>query len=177
MATPKYLAVSQFVGKIELMLGNYPQFDDFAVWVEKKYIDKVLTYEYRVKLFKDQFDHVDEEALYGRILNGLTSGWTNEAGILVEMVGIKEMLKWFFAYEFLTTKTDQRNKESNAETVYINKISGARDSANLDIVGIWNQGVEYYNQIVEYLTKQKSDTDYFDNWTYVKLEKINSFGI
>ena len=176
MATPKYLAVSQFVGKIELMLGNYPQFDDFAVWVEKKYIDKLLTYEYRVQLFKYDLTG-DEKQIYDYLLDGFTSGWVNDAGILKEMVGIKEMVKWFFAYEFLTTKTDQRNKESNAETVYINKISGARDSANLDIIGIWNQGVEYYNQIVEYLTEQKSDTDYFDNWTYVKLEKINSFGI
>ena len=85
MATPKYLAISQFVGKIELMLGNYPQFDDFAVWVEKKYIDKLLTYEYRVQLFKYDLTG-DEKQIYDYLLEGFTSGWVNDAGILKEMV-------------------------------------------------------------------------------------------
>lgn len=179
MATPFYLAESQFTGRIRIDFGNYADFNDFAADIEQEYMQKLLGY----RIYKTIADYENGMALglddkYGVLIEGDRDGWTDDDGVLRRLSGLKEMLKWFFYVHYLTEDHDARTVSGDPQEVYIKTVNGARHVFNQKIVKAWNRAVDLYYEIVDYMEYIESGTpDTYEDWDYEELEYINNFGI
>ena len=175
MATPSYLAKSQFVGDIHLLFGNYEDFNDFAVNIEKKYLQKLLGFNHYYEIYiagnKDQ--------KYVNLRDGIEAGYEDRDGYQQELRGFKEMLKYFFYFHYVIEVQTERTLSGDPQEAYIKMVGGSKQSANVRLCNAWNTGVKYYNQLVDYMIITEDNTpDTYEDWVYDDtLTNINTFGI
>ena len=168
--TPSYLAKNQFVGPIELDFGNYENFNEFAYYIEQKYMVKLLGDDLKLALQASP-----ETTKYANLLNGVE--YEHSDGQTYDMKGIKEMLKWFFYYHFVIEEEDE-NTQADPQQAYIRAVNGVKFIKNRKTIRAFNRGVDLYDEVIKYIDHINGVTaNTYDDWIYETLEKINSFGI
>ena len=160
MATPQYLAKTDFKGVLKIDFGNYDQFDDLAAKIETDYMTKLF-------------------GVYLRNTVSLKSGLSYQvSGDYYEIHGTTEMLKYFFYFHYMTEHHTEMARTDKIEEIYSYAVGGQKARMNRLIVNNWNTAVDYYNEIIDYVNYQISQgsTDY-EGFNPVILEKINEFGL
>ena len=177
MATPAYLSKTQFIGRIGLQIGNYDDFNNYAYDIEQMYLLKLLGFQQKREYEVDNADGT-LQSKYEYIISGILAGYEDQNGVLRQLKGFREMVKWFFYFHFVTEQQDPRTLSGDPQEAYIQAVNGSKNVMNRRVISAYNQGVDYYNEIVDYMTYIESETpDTYENWEYEELKKINIFGI
>jgi len=177
MANPVFLTKAQFTGQVEIDFGNYDEFNQFAIEIEKKYAFELFGYEMGR-------DILNKLAALQLVYSGTDDYWTDlrlsNPYRAKNLEGFAAMVKYFFYFEFITRVQDKRTLSGDPQEAYVRSIQGERHIKNNHLVMVWNEGVRCWNEIVDYCGYQvdyESNTDY-NRWPYTaEKETINTFGI
>jgi hypothetical protein len=165
MATPSYIAKTDFQkvgtgGSLLIDFGNYEDFDNFAYEIEQKYMTKLF-------------------GVYLRNIVDLKSGqsWTDGTNYY-EHHGTTAMIQQFFYFHYYTDIEMSVKTSSDAATAYIKTVEGVRHLSNRRMIAAYNKGVDYFNELVDYINYRISEgsTDY-PGFATEKMTYINIFGI
>jgi hypothetical protein len=163
MSSPTYLTKEMFMqegGRLQIDFGNYDDFDNFATEIERKYLTKLWGVHNR-----DSYT-----------MTGLS--WTDGTSYF-EVHGHEDMLKAFFYFHYITECQGAKVLSGSAEEAYQVAVNGTKDLITSNVIKAYNQGVDYFNEIVDYVNYQNSQdpTNYPDFNTSRITEKLNIFGI
>jgi hypothetical protein len=178
MAAPVFLQKSDFVGEIEIDFGNYDEFNNFAYAIERKYAFELFGPE----LGRSILSNVN---VLGAVIQGSDDYWTDTRDNdpryrSRNLHGFHAMVKQFFYFEFITRVQDKRTLSGDPQEAYVRSIQGERHIKNNHLVMIYNKGVQFWNEIIDYIEFQEYSgvTEYYDRFPYPdKKETINTFGI
>jgi hypothetical protein len=166
MATPSFIKKTDFQkvgtgGSLLIDFGNYEDFDNFAYEIEQRYLTKLF-------------------GVYLRNIVGTLAGisWTDDGVTYHEVHGKAAMLRCFFYFHYFTEIEMSRKTSSDPGDAYMKAVDGTRAVFNQRMINAYNKGVDYFNEIVDYLNYQNSlDPTAYPNFSTAKMEYINSFGI
>jgi len=150
----------QHGGSLQIDFGNYDDFDHFAYEIEMKYLTKLYGVLYRLT----------------RTVGGLS--W-NDGTTYYEVHGEEAMLMAFFYFHYITECQGAKVLSGSPEEAYMKAVNGTKEMIKSNIVKAYNQGVDYFNEIVDYIDYMNSQdpTAYPDFDTVKMTEKLNVFGI
>jgi len=165
MATPSYIAKTDFLkvgtgGSLLIDFGNYEDFDNFAYEIENKYLTKLLGVYLR-----------------GTVPPILGASWTVGSDYF-EQHGTTAMIQQFFYFHYYTDIEMSTKTSSDAATAYIRTVEGVRHLSNRRMIAAYNKGVDYFNELVDYINYRISEgaTNY-PGFATEKMTYINIFGI
>jgi hypothetical protein len=151
----------QHGGRLQIDFGNKDDFDNFAEEIELKYLTKLYGVQYRLT----------------RQVGGLS--YPDSSGVYYEVHGEEAMLKSFFYFHYITECQGAKVLSGSAEEAYMTAVNGTKEMIQSNLVKSYNQGVDYFNEIVDYInyTNSVDPTAYPDFNTNKITEKLNIFGI
>lgn len=175
MATPYFLAESQFIGEIQLDFGDFNKFDDFATQSEKHYLIRLLGWQLYKALIDDLDGNNDPQTQkYINLVDGIEAGYVGTDGIYYELAGIKAMLPYFFYCDYIKDVQGHNTETGDVQTSVTNSVESV-GNRNDRIIKAWTKGRCYYYQLVDYIGLQNSEQgeDYYENWFYSEMGSIN----
>lgn len=162
-----YITKEQFIGRLILDFGSYSGFDAYAVQIQDEVLLNLLGYA----TYKDMNDNISD-AKYQNLLNGVE--YTDSAGNLQKAVGIKVMLPYFFYFFYSRDIQSYNSTLGEFESLAENSQQATRSKLNSKIVNNYNQGIVYYDQLIDYMELNSED---YPNLVPTILEKENVFCI
>lgn len=179
MATPTFLATSQFVGDIEIDFGNKSDFNNIAYQFEQDTLKEMLGSNLKYVFLNSMPEELSD--VYNDLKDGLSENFTAADGYEYEMHGITAALKYLFFGYYMKHYHNELARTDNVEQAYIESVNGTRNAFNMRIVKMHNKGVNYYTEVqryIEYLIDKNNieylSIDYFEPET---KEHINIYGI
>lgn len=179
MATPKFISIDDFVGDLNLDFGNEGFDNNMAAKIEKEILIMCFGFQLYTAIISDLDENDDPQSTkYDYLINGIEAGYTDSSGYLQRLEGAKEMLKHFFYCEFLSDRQTHHTSTGIVEAASVNAVQ-SYDGLNKKYVRAYNLGVDYFNQLRDYILYQNSveGEDFYENFEYEQLKYSNTLGI
>lgn len=179
MAAPYFIAEDQFIGQIQLDLGDFNKFSDFSTQVEKNYLIKLLGWQLYYALISDlDVSNEPQTEKYIELVNGIAAGYEDGSGVYRELAGIKIMLPYFFYYDYIKDVQSHNTEIGDYELQATNSTKSVFER-NDRMINAYEIGRNYYIQLIEFIEYKNSveGSIYYENFEYTELEILNVFGI
>lgn len=180
MATaPYFISEDQFVGLVNLDFGKEEFPSSFAIEVEENICINLLGYDLWTALIADLSDlNVPNTQKYRDLVDGISTGYTDNSEYLKRLKGIKEMLKYFFFATYQSYLQSHQTQIGEFEFSAENSIKSG-SGLNNKFVYAYNLGVVYYYELINFINYKNSSEgqDYYNNFHYELKCKTNVFGI
>lgn len=170
--------VTQYVGEISIRFAA-TQADSTTVlnrfeWVEKRILRSLLGDD----LYLTFIENIEQTSgKYYDLKNGVTS-YTNTDGRKDVFDGVKDMLKYFVYYYYQTYSQNQASTLGDFKNNIENSERQDKALINKMAVDAYNIGIQKYYETYCYMSyKNGQESDYYPNWRFGYLNKINQFGI